>query len=413
MRRTLAVAFGLLLAWELALKIMGYMGDPSAELHARILRHFTVSDIAAGRDYARAGFAAAVASFLLEALLLAVLAFTPLARRLEEVALARAGGRVWLANGLLVLSAGTAMGLLLLPLDFYFSFVLEHRFGFSNMDVPAWLIRAAKNLGLGLGFALPGVLFTLWIIRKLKFYWIFVVPATGVLFGLTMSVLFPILLLPLYYDVRSFGPGPLKTEILKLAQRAELPVSEIYVIRESQYSSHTNAFFVGWGHSKKIYLYDTLIQKHSQREILSVLAHEMGHWKHDHQVKGMLVGFLQSLLLFGLLYLGLRRLKVAGMLTEFHAISSLPLMALLYGLLSAPLEPAEAWFSRHMESQADAESLLLTNDADAFVSSEIRLVRNNKSRLDHHPVPFFVRASHPDALERIEMAEEFRRRSLH
>ncbi|HMZ59375.1 MAG TPA: M48 family metallopeptidase, partial [Leptospiraceae bacterium] len=302
MKKILIIFFAAELVWKLVLKYLNYEGDSSPETRARILKFFTEADITVGQEYSRSGFYAGLGSFAVKNILMFFMAFSPLSARLEDIVKKWSRDREWLTNMLFVLAAYTVMTVLFLPLDFYFSYVLEHKFGFSNMTVGAWFWRECKNFILGAVFMTIAVLPSLWIIKKVQFYWIFIVPTAGIIFGLFMSVVYPVLILPVYYDVEKIQEGSLKTKIMKLADSSKIPVSEIFIIKESEYSNHTNAFFVGFGDNKKIYLYDTLIKKNSEEETISVLAHEIGHWKYNHQIKGIVYEFIFSLLEFGLLY---------------------------------------------------------------------------------------------------------------
>ncbi|HMZ60813.1 MAG TPA: M48 family metalloprotease, partial [Leptospiraceae bacterium] len=98
------------------------------------------------------------------------------------------------------------------------------------------------------------------------------------------------------------------------------------------------------------------------------------------------------------------------LIREFHSVSSLPMFILIFGLVSTVLSPVNAGLSRSMEAEADYEALVLTDDPESFISSEIRLARDNKSRLDSHPLPSFIYDSHPETLDRIEMAVKYRER---
>lgn len=409
MKKILIIFFIAELVWKLVLKYLNYEGDSSPETRARILKFFTEADITIGQEYSRSGFFAGLGSFAVKNVLMFFLAFSPLSARLEDIAKKWSRDREWLTNTLFILTAYTVMTVLFLPLDFYFSYVLEHKFGFSNMTVGAWFFRELKNFLLGAVFMTIAVLPSLWIIRKVQFYWIFIVPTAGIVFGLFMSVLYPVLILPIYYDVEKIQEGSLKTKIMKLAESSKIPVSEIFMIKESEYSNHTNAFFVGFGDNKKIYLYDTLIKKNTEEETISVLAHEIGHWKYNHQIKGIVYEFIFSLIEFGILYFCLKKLKEqTELIREFHSVSALPMFILVFGLVSTVVSPLNSWISRSMEAEADYEALVLTDDPESFINSEIRLAKDNKSRLDSHPLPSFVYDSHPETIDRIEMAVKYR-----
>ena len=107
--------------------------------------------------------------------------------------------------------------------------------------------------------------------------------------GLVFSILYPILITPIFYNYKPIDEGSLKTKIVNLCEHAKIKVENVYVINESKYSGHTNAYFTGWGENRKIFLYDTLIKNHTEEEVISVLGHEIGHWTHNHELT-LLVG---------------------------------------------------------------------------------------------------------------------------
>jgi STE24 endopeptidase len=214
----------------------------------------------------------------------------------------------------------------------------------------------------------------------------------------------------MFYEIKSIENPGLEKRIIEIAHKSGISVDKIYVIEESRYSKHTNAFFVGFGDNKRIYLYDTLIQNNSEAEIISILTHEIGHWAYNHNLKGALLGFLLSLGVFVIGYYCLRKLleetEFAGV--EMHSPSLIPVYLLLFIIFSTLTNPLEMAVSRKMEREADYYALRITEDPDAFISSEIKIARDNSSRLNRHPVPAFFRSSHPMTIDRIKMAERFR-----
>lgn len=401
--------------FTLVMKYLSYEGDPSPELHERILKYFTQEDIQAGTEYDRRGFFVSILSSLIDFTVAGLFVFTPLAIKLEEYFASKTKSRfefvryVWVV--FLFFNAFYLIDYILsLPFSYYFGFHLEHEFEFSKMTFGDWVLLKAKSFLLGWIFGLLGILVISLVLRYLRKAWIFLVPAVSLGFGLLASVLFPIVITPIFYEFHPIQEGSLKSKILALCDHAQIRVENVYVIEESKYSGHTNAYFTGWGENRKIFLYDTLIQNHTEEEVVSVLGHEIGHWVHNHQLIDIALSTGEAFLLCILLGFVFRKTKEEGSISlrEFYSPSSFPFLFLILSFVGTLTQPLSSGLSRKFEVQADAEALLLTKDKKSFINTEIKLAKDNKSRLDPHPAEVFYYHSHPTALERIEFAERWK-----
>jgi STE24 endopeptidase len=178
----------------------------------------------------------------------------------------------------------------------------------------------------------------------------------------------------------------------------------VFVIDESRYSNHTNAFFTGLGPTKNIYLFDTLLRDHPEGEGLAVVGHEAGHWRGAHVLKGLVLGtaaLFAGALLLSWLY---PRLAAGAGWRPLADPGSLPAVLLLALLGSFFASPLECLVSRAFEREADRAALELTGDRASCVETERRLARTNRSNLLPHPLVVWWYYSHPPPLERIEMA---------
>ncbi|MGJ4787035.1 M48 family metallopeptidase [Leptospira koniambonensis] len=410
LRNILFSLFSLQILLTLVMKYFSYQGDLSPELHERILKYFTQDDINSGIDYERRGFFVSIISSLLDFALAGVFVFTPISVKLEEYFSRKTGGRFYYTVSLFFTSFYLVEFIISLPFSYYFGFVIEHEFQFSNMNLGDWILFKAKSFLIG--FILGGlvVLVVAFVLKNLPRAWKYILPILSLGFGLIMSVLYPILITPIFYDYGPIQEGSLKTKILALSQKANIQVENIYVINESKYSGHTNAYFTGWGESKKIFLYDTLIKNHTEEEVVSVLGHEIGHWVHNHQTIEIVLSTLETFLmcfLLGYIFQKVRE-EESVPLKEFYSPSSLPFLFLILSLVGTVLGPFSATLSRALETQADREALVLTNDKKSFISTEIKLAKDNKSRLNPHKLEVIFEHSHPTALERIEFAEDWK-----
>lgn len=412
MRKIILSIFFVEFVFNLILSFLSYTGDNSPETRNGILKYFTEADILNGIEYERAGFFLSQIEKLLRTGIMLLVIFSPISIKIEEYFSSKAGNREWLTAAMYIGFFVFVTQILFLPFSFYFGYILEHKFNFSNMTISFWFWTEFKNFLITLIFTIIGGIIMIKLIQRFPFRWIFFVPFASLIFGIFMILVYPYTILPIFYNTKPIQEGSLKTAIIGLTQKMEIPVSKIFIIEESEYSSHTNAFFTGIGSDKKIYLYDTLVQKNTEKEIISILAHEGGHWKFNHTLLGIVQYFIESILQFSLLYFLLLKIQKDQTIPikEFHSPSTLPLLFFLLGLIGFFFDPIASSISRYQEKQADYESLLQTSDAESFISSEIKLAQHNKSRLNAHPFITFWRASHPHTLERIKMAEEFKKR---
>jgi STE24 endopeptidase len=224
------------------------------------------------------------------------------------------------------------------------------------------------------------------------------------------AFLHPLLIAPLFnrfVPLRETEHAALLPRVLEMAREAGLPARDVLVMDASRQGRFTNAYFSGFGPSRRIVLYDTLLLRHTPDETLSILAHEIGHWQKDHIAKGMALGVLGAALGFFVLA---RLLEWATGRPPFLLRSAAdpagwPLVLLL-SLLGGWIErPVGAAISRRFERQADAASLGLFGRPEVFIEAEKRLARDNVSDLAPSDPDVWLFWSHPPAVERIAMAE--------
>ena len=187
-----------------------------------------------------------------------------------------------------------------LPFSYYHSFVLEEKFGFNKMTVKLWIMDMLKSQALTIAFGVPIGSAFLSIVKRTGqsfFYYLW-------LFMLVVQVsaitIYPILIVPLFNKLTPLKPGPLKESVEALASKLKFPLTELQVIDGSKRSSHSNAYFTGLPWKKKIVIYDTLLDKSSDKEVEAVLAHELGHWKMGHTTKLLAISQVHLFYIFAL-----------------------------------------------------------------------------------------------------------------
>lgn len=401
------VAIAVYFLLRAVLYIAAYRGSSSGDLRQRVERHFTAEDIQRGFEYARRAYAARIARGALEALFPVALVLTGLGTSLADRLKGVSFGKAPLQGALLAAALVAALFLLRLPLSYWIDYVVERRWGFSTQTAAGWFLLQAKNLGVAL--VLTAFLTALWyaLVRSFPRAWVVIVPAAFVLFQVALNLILPQVLLPLYYQRTRLPEGSFRQGIERILERGGIGAREVFVIDASRYSRHTNAFFAGFGPTRGIYLFDTLLSEHPEREALTVVAHEAGHWKYGHIAKSIAISsaaLLAGCLLLSALY---PRLEGIRPLSDPASFPVLWLLAMLAGFFLSPVASA---ISRKFEREADRAAIELTGDPEAFAEAEKRLVRSNRSQLLPHPFVVFWLYSHPPAIERIEAAERASRR---
>lgn len=292
--------------------------------------------------------------------------------------------------------------LLGLPFGIYSTFVIEKKYGFSTITWGMWLVDLLK--GAALTIILLGALLAvfLWLLylTPLWWFWSWLV-FSG--FQLLMLWLYPVLIAPLFNKFEPVADEELKQGIIAMMESRGLKVEGVFQVDAGKRSRHTNAYFTGVGKTKRIVLYDTLLQSHPRGEIMAVLAHELGHWTRKHVMKQIVMMEIVSLLV---LYVCAFLMHSGGFYAIFGMPEAVPFAGLFFvGVVLKPLSlfftPAGAAMSRRFERQADADACSIAGNAAALADAFKRLARDNLANLHPHPLFAWFYYSHPPLVERI------------
>ena len=301
-----------------------------------------------------------------------------------------------------LLSVG--MKVLSLPFQLWSTFVIEERYGFNRTDARTFVVDQLKGLLLGvvLGGALMGAV--LWFFETAgseAWLWCWATAAAFSLFG---AFLAPTWILPLFNRFEPLEEGSLRERILTYSRSVSFPVDGLFVIDGSKRSSRANAFFTGLGKTKRIALFDTLVEQHTEDELVAVVAHEVGHYKKGHVLQGLAVGLIHLGVLFWLLghFLDSPGLFEAFGVAEPSAHAGLVFFGMLFTPIELVLSVAMSAFSRRNEFQADAFAAETTGRPEDLVAALKKLSSENLSNLTPHPFQVWLRYSHPPVLARIE-----------
>jgi STE24 endopeptidase len=296
-----------------------------------------------------------------------------------------------------------ALAVFSLPFNIYSTFVIEQQFGFNQTTPRTFVTDLVK------GFALSILLGTPLLAAVLAFFqdagpyaWITCWIITTV-FILFIQFVAPTWIMPLFNKFKPLEDGDLKTRILEYARSVDFPLAGVYVMDGSRRSSKANAFFTGFGKNKRIVLYDTLIAKHTVDELVTILAHEVGHYKKKHILINMVISILHIGIMFFLLSVFLRHrgLYEAFYMDRISVYAGLIFFGMLYSPVELFLSVLMNILSRRHEYQADDFAISTTRQAGTFITALKKLSVHNLANLTPHPFYVFLNNSHPSILQRI------------
>lgn len=290
-----------------------------------------------------------------------------------------------------------------LPFSLYSTFVIEEKFGFNKTTVSTYISDRLKGLVL-MALLGGGVLaLILYIFTELgQMSWLYAWGAV-VFFTIVMQYVAPKWIMPIFNKFKPLEDGELKQRIMEFAESVDFQLQDIFIMDGSKRSSKSNAFFTGFGKNKRIALFDTLVEKHTTGELVSVLAHEIGHYKKKHIVQGMFISIFHTGILFYLLSIFLYQPELYS---AFY-MDSTPIYAgfLFFSLLYSPLETLLSIgmniLSRKNEFEADEFAVVGRKNREDMISALKKLSKDNLSHLTPHPLYVFMNYSHPPVIERI------------
>ncbi|MBV8465941.1 MAG: M48 family metallopeptidase [Burkholderiales bacterium] len=303
---------------------------------------------------------------------------------------------------LLVVLVAVVGGLLGLPLSIYSTFVLEQRFGFNKTTPMLFIVDLIKSTVLGAVIGLPLVTLVLWLMGKAGTYWWLYAWAAWVAFGVVLMAAYPKFIAPIFNKFTALDNAVLKDRIEALLKKCGFQSNGVFVMDGSRRSSHGNAYFTGFGKTKRIVFFDTLVERLEPVEVEAVLAHELGHFKHRHVIKRMVVTYA----------LGLVTLAVLGWFKDaawFYGglgmdlpstAAALVLFFLVLGTFTFPFAWIASRASRKHEFEADRYAAQVS-DSGALISGLVKLYRDNASTLTPDPLHSLFYDSHPPAALRI------------
>ncbi len=311
-------------------------------------------------------------------------------------------GRGLWQGAALILSVFALSAVMELPLGYYRAFGIDARFGFNKMTVALFFTDLAKQVLLGLAVGIPLLLGILWLMGRMGAHWWLYVWLAWMAFNLLVLAIYPTFIAPLFNKFTPLADATLKGQIEQLLQKCGFRAEGFYVMDGSRRSTHGNAYFTGFGKSRRIVFFDTLLERLDHDEIVAVLAHELGHFKRRHIVKRIALMAAMSLAGLGLLgwlmdqtwfYHGL------GVATPGTA-AGLLLFLLAMPVFTFLLQPLMSFYSRRHEFEADRYAADHASASD-LVRALVKLYNDNAATLTPDPLHSAFYDSHPPAAIRI------------
>jgi Zn-dependent protease with chaperone function len=344
-------------------------------------------------------------------LLPAVLAFSGFSARLRDLA-ARLGRRVWFFTiGIYIVLYLVLVFLIELPIEYYQGFVRPHAYGLSNQTLAKWLKDSFLQLGIGavVGFAVIWVPYLL-MKRAPRRWWLYTSLAS-VPFVFFVVLVTPIWVAPLFNDFGPMKNKALEQSILELGGKAGIASSRVFEVNKSVDTKAVNAYVTGFMGTKRIVLWDTLLARLNEKEVLFVMAHEMGHYVLGHVVRSILLSFVVTLI--GLYFVHVASGRLIDRFRDrlgfdrLSDVASVPLLLLLLQVASLFLGPAAMAYSRYQEHEADRFAIDLTHANHSGGTAFVKLQTENLG----NPRPGWVfrvfRASHPSIGDRIDFCNSY------
>ncbi len=289
-----------------------------------------------------------------------------------------------------------ALFLFLLPLQYYQEFVVSHKFGLSNQTLSAWFAEALKEAVLYMIISTAGLTGVYALMVYMPKHWWLVAIAVFIVFIVFANFIFPILIDPLFYKFVPLQDEELEKAIFEVTEKAGVSAGSILVADASRKTNKVNAYFTGIGKSKRIVIYDNLLEKYSKKEVVSVIAHEVAHWKYMHVAKNIIVGIAGMIIIFFIMFM------MKGGMNMEASVRLVMILFIAFSLIAYITNPVSNLLSRRFEVQADMAAAELTGDSQTQVEMLQKLAKSNLSYVSPSGVLKFLIYTHPPIMERIK-----------
>ena len=318
----------------------------------------------------------------------------------------------WISLWLYLVVFIIILQLVAMPISFYSGFIVDHKFSLSTQTLQGWVVDELKGLGVELGFGILAGSVLYYLIGNLSLWWI-VAAAIFAVFSILLSIILPFVILPIFYKVNPLSDMNLRESLLQMSKKfGGRNVDRVLVADESRRSIRANAFFSGVGKSRSIVLFDTLLSDFTHREIITVVAHELGHYVNKDIWKEALTSGLMIIPPFYIADYALRSAVTSSSLPSITDPAGVPLIfAVLIGI-SFILQPISNWLSRIVERNADEFALKAAEDSEAQASAERRLADLSLSVDSPSRLVELLFYTHPPSSKRVQLAENWKKNEV-
>ena len=290
-----------------------------------------------------------------------------------------------------------------LPFDIYQTFKIEKEYNFNRITPFVFIKDIIINALLSLIILTILLSIVIAFINASGNYWNIYASIAVIIFYIFLIYLYPVFVAPLFNKFEPLKNKELESKIFALAKKAGFSIKNILQMDASKRSSHSNAFFTGFGKNRRIVLYDTLLQKHSDEEILAILAHEIGHYKRKHIHKSIIFMVILTFIFFYIAGFLINTNFVYNALGfEKTVFTGLFIISIILSPLGIIIKPIFLYLSRKHEYEADKFALLLINDKETIINTLIKLHKDNLAYPLPHPLYVKLHYSHPPLIKRIE-----------
>lgn len=364
-------------------------------------RYFSTEQVRQGREYQRGSRLVFISGFAVQVSFLVWLVFGGPAAQVSGWAM-KVTGSFWGGVLLFFFVLWLALRLLNLPFRIYSGYFYQHRWGFSKQTFRAWWLDYFKSAGIDLALSTAGVVLFFWVLGRWPAGWW---AAGAVLFSalyVFLVFIWPVVVAPVFNRFVPAEDPAVLAVVQEVAREACLPVEKVLVMDASKRTTKANAYFTGLGRTKRIVLYDTLLEQYPLDQVKAVVAHEAAHWIKGHVVRLVFCGVFGSFVFWGFLS---ALLKVTIPAAEYQP-STWAVILLFAATVMFASSPLQSFVSRRMEAEADRVAVQFTGDAGAAVRLQVEIAVKNLA--DVSP-PAFIRwfgYSHPPVLERIEIIQK-------
>lgn len=295
-----------------------------------------------------------------------------------------------------------------LPLNFIVGYIHEHKWGFSNHTVKSWLWEQCKSFFVGLVILIIVFGLLLWIMVQTPQLWWLVAALAMALVTVIFAALFPVIIAPIFNKYKPIKDAELTKALGAILSRAGLKSSGFFKEDMSRQTKKENAFLAGLGKTRRVVLGDNLMENMTSSEIVSIIAHEVGHYRYRHMWKYILIGVVQQMVLFFVLNISMKEIFPQFLTSTQWNLSLIPVFVIFLGLFSGLFfSPLNNALSRHFERQADRYTLENIEDKKSFMTALAGLADRNLSNAYPKWWIKFLFYSHPPIGERLQTAERY------